>query len=54
VIAPSVVWRGRGRRDSSLAARRLCLGVHYPGDVLTGQVIALLSAIPVLLRCGTR
>jgi undecaprenyl-diphosphatase len=29
---------------------RVCLGVHYPGDVLIGQVIAVLTAIPVLLR----
>jgi membrane-associated phospholipid phosphatase len=24
------------------------LGVHYPGDVLMGQAIALVSAYPVL------
>lgn len=28
---------------------RVCLGVHYPGDVLIGQVIAVLTAIPVVL-----
>jgi undecaprenyl-diphosphatase len=27
---------------------RVCLGVHYPGDVLIGQVIAVLTAIPVV------
>ena len=25
---------------------RVCLGVHYPGDVLIGQIIAALTAIP--------
>ena len=29
---------------------RVCLGVHYPGDVLTGQVIAVLTAIPIVAR----
>jgi undecaprenyl-diphosphatase len=29
---------------------RVRLGVHYPGDVLIGQAIAVLTAIPVLLR----
>lgn len=28
---------------------RVCLGVHYPGDVLIGQLIAALTAIPVVL-----
>jgi undecaprenyl-diphosphatase len=28
---------------------RVCLGVHYPGDVLIGQIIAALTAIPVTL-----
>ncbi|MGH7619423.1 MAG: phosphatase PAP2 family protein [Gemmatimonadaceae bacterium] len=28
---------------------RVCLGVHYPGDVLMGQIIAVLTAIPVVL-----
>jgi undecaprenyl-diphosphatase len=28
---------------------RVCLGVHYPGDVLIGQVIAALTALPVLV-----
>src|SRR5215467_747492 len=27
---------------------RVCLGVHYPGDVLIGQVIAVLTAIPIV------
>ena len=31
---------------------RVILGVHYPGDVLTGQVIAILTAVPVLLWTG--
>ena len=29
---------------------RVCLGVHYPGDVLIGQVIAVLTAIPIVTR----
>jgi len=27
---------------------RVCLGVHYPGDVLIGQIIAVLTAIPIV------
>jgi undecaprenyl-diphosphatase len=27
---------------------RVMLGVHYPGDVIMGQAIALLSALPIL------
>jgi undecaprenyl-diphosphatase len=27
---------------------RVCLGVHYPGDVLVGQVIALVTGVMVL------
>lgn len=27
---------------------RVCLGVHYPGDVLIGQLIAALTAVPVV------
>ena len=28
---------------------RVCLGVHYPGDVLIGQLIAVLTAVPIVL-----
>lgn len=28
---------------------RVVLGVHYPGDVLIGQLIAILTAVPILL-----
>ena len=28
---------------------RVCLGVHYPGDVLIGQLIAALTALPIVL-----
>lgn len=27
---------------------RVCLGVHYPGDVLIGQIIAVLTGLPIL------
>jgi undecaprenyl-diphosphatase len=27
---------------------RVCLGVHYPGDVLIGQLIAALTAMPIV------
>jgi undecaprenyl-diphosphatase len=29
---------------------RVCLGVHYPGDVLIGQLIAVLTAVPIVFR----
>ncbi|HTE44976.1 MAG TPA: phosphatase PAP2 family protein [Gemmatimonadaceae bacterium] len=29
---------------------RVYLGVHYPGDVLIGQLIAVLTALPIALR----
>jgi undecaprenyl-diphosphatase len=32
---------------------RVVLGVHYPGDVLIGQLIALLTAVPVFLWTGS-
>jgi len=28
---------------------RVCLGVHYPGDVLVGQAIAVLTGVVVRL-----
>lgn len=29
---------------------RVCLGVHYPGDVVTGQLIAVATAVAVFAR----
>lgn len=29
---------------------RVVLGVHYPGDVLIGELIAVLTAVPIVLR----
>lgn len=28
---------------------RVCLGVHYPGDVLMGQLVAVLTALPIVM-----
>jgi len=32
-----------------IGVSRVCLGVHYPGDVLIGQLIAVLTALAIVL-----
>jgi hypothetical protein len=44
-LAVQLVKRTIGRPRLS----RVVLGVHFPGDVLSGQLIAILTAVPFIL-----